>query len=109
MKKIICLLFCLILMLSGCSSNKDETSTTAQTKKIAIAYQYGLAYAPVAIVKETNLFVDNYKKLTGNDLEVEWVQMSSGADINNGIATGEIAAGFMGVAPAITGISKGFS
>lgn len=95
-------------MLSGCSSNKDETSTTAQTKKIAIAYQYGLAYAPVAIVKETNLFVDNYKKLTGNDLEVEWVQMSSGADINNGIATGEIAAGFMGVAPAITGISKGF-
>ena len=30
--------------------------------------------------------------------------MSSGADINTGIASGSIDVGFMGVAPAITGI-----
>ena len=74
MKKIIGLLFCILLVLSGCATKKDDTAdsgTAAETKKLTIAYQYGLAYAPVAIVKEKNLLVDAYKNLTGNDLEVE--------------------------------------
>lgn len=115
MKKLLTLVLCLLFVLCGCSSAsneaKEETAeeTKTETKKIAIAYQYGLAYAPVIIVKEKGLMEEAYKNLTGNELQVEWVQMSSGADINNGIASGEIDAGFMGIGPAMTGISKGLN
>ena len=40
-------------------------------------------------------------------MEITWNQMSSGADINTGIASGELQGGFMGLAPAITGVMKG--
>ena len=112
MKKLITLLLCLLFVLCACSSKNEEAApaeTKTETKKVAIAYQYGLAYAPAIIVKEKKLFEESYKNLTGNDLEIEWVQMSSGADINNGIASGEIGVGFMGVGPAMTGISKGLN
>ena len=54
------------------------------------------------------IFVDMYMGLEDydGDLEVEWVQMSSGADINTGVMSGSVDVGFMGVGPAITGISK---
>ncbi len=112
MKKLIALLLCLLFVLCACSSKNEEAApaeTKTETKKVTIAYQYGLAYAPAIIVKEKKLFEESYKNLTGNDLEIEWVQMSSGADINNGIASGEIGVGFMGVGPAMTGISKGLN
>lgn len=113
MKKIIMLLLALMFALCGCSSadngGQGQEENSVKTEKVTIAYQYGLAYAPVVIVKEANLLNEKYKEITGNELEVEWVQLSSGADINNGIASGEIAAGFMGVAPAITGVTKGLN
>lgn len=74
----------------------------AEGAHLTIAYQYGLAYAP-AVVAQTEGFIE---KAYDGDLEVEWVQMSSGADINTGIMSGSVDVGFMGVGPAITGISK---
>ncbi len=72
-----------------------------------IAYQYGLAYAPLSIVKEQQLIEKAYEEATGGKVTVTWNQMSSGADINTGISAGSIDAGFMGAAPAITGVTKG--
>ena len=74
----------------------------AEGAHLTIAYQYGLAYAPV-VVAMTEGFIE---KAYDGDLEVEWVQMSSGADINTGVMSGSVDVGFMGVGPAITGISK---
>ena len=74
---------------------------------LGVAYQYGLSYAPVVIAKEQGLIEKNYKEATGNDVTIEWNQMSSGADINTGITSGSLDVGFMGIAPAITGITTG--
>lgn len=98
----------------GCGAGSSATGDTAsaaptgknQSTKLSIAYQYGLAYAPLIICKENNLIEKAYEKSTGKTVEVVWNQMSSGADINTGIASGDINVGFMGIAPAITGISK---
>jgi len=78
----------------------------AEDAHLTVAYQYGLAYAPVVMAMTENFIQDAYAEATGNTLEVEWVQMSSGADINTGVMSGTVDVGFMGVGPAITGISK---
>ena len=74
--------------------------------ELSLAYQYGLGYAAVTIAQQEGLIEKAYKEATGADLTITWNQMSSGADINTAIASGDIDAGFMGVGPAISGISK---
>ncbi len=74
---------------------------------LSLAYQYGLAYAPALIAQQNGYIEEAYKEATGKELTVTWNQMSSGADINTGIASGELDGGFMGLAPAITGVMKG--
>ena len=75
--------------------------------KLSLAYQYGLAYAPALIAQQEGYIEEAYREATGKDVEITWNQMSSGADINTGIASGELSGGFMGLAPAITGVMKG--
>lgn len=91
-------------LISGCGNTENTAKeNNKETTKIAIAYQYGLAYAPALIVQEKQSIEEKYKESTGKEIEVTWTQMSSGADINTGIASGNIDIGFMGIAPAITG------
>ena len=100
MKKILTLIVALALAAAFIPAMAESTH-------LAIAYQYGLAYAPL-VVAQTESFIEKaYEEKTGGELALEWVQMSSGADINTGIISGSIDVGFMGVGPAITGISKG--
>lgn len=102
--RILAILMVLALTLTACgqggNSAKDKTTT------INIAYQYGLAYAPLIIAKEQGLIEKAYKEKTGKDIKVVWHQMNSGADINVGITSGSLDVGFMGIAPAITGVTK---
>ena len=100
----LCIMLCFSLF-AGCS--KAGKKNTAEEEIILnIAYQYGLAYAPAVICQEEGFIEKAYLDTTGKKVTVQWHQMSSGADINTGIASGSIDAGFMGIAPAITGITK---
>ena len=74
--------------------------------ELSIAYQYGLGYAPVTIAQQLGLIEKAYEETTGSQLTITWNQMNSGADINTGIVSGDLDAGFMGVGPALTGISQ---
>ena len=109
MKKIVFFLgiaLCLCF-LEGCSkSSKNNTVSEEKEVTLNIAYQYGLGYAPAVICQERMLIEKNYLESSGKKVTVQWHQMSSGADINMGIASGNIDAGFMGISPAITGITK---
>ena len=115
MKKLLMLLagLAMLLLLAGCGGGdkkpeKQQVAPKAE-KKISIAYQYGLAYAPAVIAKEQGLIEKFYKEAAGETVKVEWVQMASGANINTGITSGNIDVGFMGIGPAVTGISKGLN
>ena len=85
----------------------QEESAGGESATLNIAYQYGLAYAPLSIMQEQELIEKAYEEATGNQVEVTWNQMSSGADINTGISAGSIDAGFMGVGPAVSGVMNG--
>jgi len=119
-RKIIALSISLVLILIGCGNSGQSTGsaeeqeskaidqeTTGEAVTLNIAYQYGLAYAPLGIMKEQGLIEKAYEEATGGQVTVTWNQMSSGADINMGISGGSIDVGFMGVGPAVTGVMKG--
>ena len=107
------LAICLCLGLMGCGSTGHSDSqggasnaAAGDTVVLNIAYQYGLAYAPLIVMQKQELIEKYYEEATGKRVTVNWHQMNAGADINTGIASGSIDVGFMGVAPALTGISK---
>jgi len=85
--------------LSGCGGSSGD----GETAELTIAYQYGMAYAPLEIMQEQNLIEENYD----GDVEIEWSVLSSGSTINEGFASGSIDVAAMGVAPAITGVTSG--
>ena len=89
-------------LVTGCGNSAQGNGTEQAT--LNMAYQYGLAYAPIIVAKEEGYIEEAYKEATGKEVTINWNQMSSGADINTGIAGGSIQVGFMGAAPAITGV-----
>ena len=77
----------LMLLLAGCGQKNYE---------INIAEQFGIAYAPLAIMKEQKLLV---KKLPG--ITVNWKQFGGPTAIREGMLSGDIDVGFMGPAPVL--------
>lgn len=90
----------LVASMTACGSSEKTTDDTATIK---IAYQYGLAYAPLTIMQEQGLIEKNYD----GDIKVEWVNLNSGSAINEGMASGDLDVACMGIAPFITGVTAG--
>lgn len=89
-----------IFALGGCASAQEG----AEGKEdLTVAYQYGLAYAPLTIMQELHLIEKNY----AGDLEIEWLNLNSGSAINEGMMTGDIDVANMGVGPFVTGVTAG--
>lgn len=100
-KLFVAIMLTLILVclgLCGCSSERSEGGET-----LTVAYQYGLAYAPLVIMQEKGLLEKNY----AGELEIEWMNLNSGSAINEGILTGDIDVAGMGVGPFVTGATAG--
>ena len=93
----------MVLGVSGCGKSQKSTQDSGDTAKVKIAYQYGLAYAPLTIMQEQGLIEKNYD----GDIEVEWVSLNSGSAINEGMASGDIDVACMGIAPFISGVTAG--
>ena len=68
----------MVLGVSGCGKSQKSTQDSGDTAKVKIAYQYGLAYAPLTIMQEQGLIEKNYD----GDIEVEWVSLNSGSAID---------------------------
>lgn len=80
--------------LAGCGKKEE--------KVIGIAEQFGIAYAPLQIMKEKKLLEE---KLPG--VTVNWKQFGGPTGIREGMLNGEIDFGFMGVSPVLIGIDNG--
>lgn len=70
--------------------------------RIAIAEQYGLAYAPVQVMKELKLLEKN---LPG--IKTEWKQLSNTAAIREAMLAGRVDVGFIAIPPFLIGWDKG--
>lgn len=95
LQKIMFLLTCgLLLCVAGCAKTNS--------KELNIAEQFGIAYAPLQIMKEQRLLE---KRLPG--VTVNWKQFGGPTAIREGMLAGEIDIGFMGPAPVLVGIDNG--
>lgn len=78
----------------------NSTSSTENTNKIRVAY--------IPCDHEAALFVglaqDRYKN---NGLNVQTTSISTGSSIVSALASGDIDVGYIGIAPALQGISEG--
>lgn len=99
-KTIVIMIFVLsLLILSGCK-NDDKTKT--EEYKIRIAEQYGLAYAPLQIMKENKIIEKNLQ-----GVEISWEQVGNTAAIREAMLANKIDAGFMAIPPFLIGFDKG--
>ena len=70
--------------------------------KITIAYQPGLGYAPLILMKQQRTLE---KQFPG--LQVEYKVLASGTPITNGVIAGDIQIGAVGVGPFLVGWARG--
>jgi NitT/TauT family transport system substrate-binding protein len=69
----------------------------AEEERLQVAKQYGLPYAPLEIMEAKGF---------DEDLGVEWVQVNNSAALREGMLTGSIDVGFMGIPPFLIGVDK---
>ncbi len=82
------LLLCIVLCLNVSCHNKKDVSS------ITIAEQYGLAYAPLQIMK-----AKKYLEELQPDAKVTWVKLANTAAIREAVLSGDVDTGFLGIPP----------
>ena len=92
----VCILAAAVLFpLTGCTGRE-------KLKEINIAEQFGIAYAPLQIMKEQKLLE---KALPG--VKINWMQYGGPTPIREEMLAGKVDFGFMGSAPVLIGIDNG--
>jgi len=77
-------------------------SRSGVPSKVTIAYQPGVGYAPIIMIREQKLIEKRYP-----GIQVDWKILSSATPITNGIIAGQIDLGAIGVGPLLTGYARG--
>lgn len=81
------------MMATGCG---QETS-----KEIVVAQQYGLAYAPIVIMREKG-----FLEQEAQGYEVRWEKLGNTAAIREAMLTDNLDIGFMGIPPFLIGVDQ---
>lgn len=87
------------LLLAGTSSRLPAAPNAPS--QIAIAYQPGLGYAPLLIIKQTQWIEKDFP-----GTKVEWKELGNGATIRDGIISDTLQVGVVGTAPWLVGWAK---
>ena len=77
-------------------------ASAAAPEKLVIAYQPGMGYAPLIIMKSQRILERRYP-----GMQVEWRVLPSGTAITNGVISGQIHVGAMGTGPFLVGYARG--
>src|SRR6056297_2831547 len=103
----------IILVLAGsCGGSEPASESDHQASKehlpqknektLVVAEQYGLAYAPLQIVRAQGLLEAELP-----EYRVEWRRLGNTAAIREAMLAGRLDAGFMGIPPFLIGYDRG--
>jgi NitT/TauT family transport system substrate-binding protein len=93
-----------VVMAAGAGGTARGASSATRPDSITIAYQFGIGYAPLLLIKQQRLLEKAYP-----GLKVEWKQLASGTPITDGIIKGDIQIGAMGTGPMLVGWARGIN
>ena len=68
---------------------------------IRIAEQFGIGYLPLHVIRDRGLLAKHGRE-AGIEVEIEWVKLSGGAAMNDGLLSGSIDIASGGVTPLLT-------
>lgn len=98
MKKIVIIIASIgLLLLAGCAPDKSQSKDT-----IRIAEQYGIAYAPVQIMRD-----QQFLEKKAPEVSIVWEQMINTAAIREAMIAEQLDVGFMAIPPFLIGWDKG--
>lgn len=69
--------------------------------QLRIAEQYGIAFLPLHVIRDQKL-IEKFGREEGLDIKVEWVKLSGGAAMNDGLLSGSIDIAAAGPGPVLT-------
>jgi len=89
---------------SGCGgkNNPDGNGSPPEQKELRLAEQYGLAYAPLQLLRRTGWLEE---ELPGVD--IQWLRLVNGAAIREAMVSRRLDVGFMGIPPFLIGVDGG--
>src|SRR4051794_6430078 len=96
-----------LALAAGCGGSDDgdgggSGAAAGGGDKVVIGYQPGIGYAQLLILKQQGWL---QQALGGR--KVEFRQLTSGADIRDGMISGDLQAGAGGIGPFLVGVDKG--
>lgn len=91
----------LLLPLSACGTQEGESES------LIIADQFGLAYAPLEIMKSMDFLEQELSERKLESVEVEWKRMGNTAAIREAMLAGDLDIGFAAIPPFLIGKDSG--
>jgi len=73
----------------------------AETSTLRVAQQFGIAYLPLTVVKERELFEKHAKELGISETKIEWLRLSGASAMNDALISGSLDFASAGIAPMI--------
>lgn len=101
------------LLLTGCTTNQNNAANTKSSgpaqspTKLVIADQFGLAYAPIEILKATDLLTEALAERGLADVAVEFKRLGNTAAIREAMVSGDLDIGFVAIPPFLIGKDMG--
>ncbi|MZQ98050.1 MAG: ABC transporter substrate-binding protein [Acidaminobacter sp.] len=100
------LVILLPLLFSGCADGRVDTQPST-TKKLVIADQFGLAYAPIEILKATEILAEELAKAGLETTTIEFKTLGNTAAIREAMVSGDLDIGFVAIPPFLIGKDNG--
>lgn len=97
---LVVILFTMIIITTSCS---DKT----QSETLVIADQFGLAYAPIEIMKAKDYLRQELDEVGAQEIAVEWKRMGNTTAMREAMVSGDLDIGFVGIPPFLIGRDNG--
>lgn len=102
-KLLLVLMVIIAIIITSCSLKQSKT----ENESIIIADQFGLAYAPIEIMKSKGFLRQELDKVGAHEISIEWKRMGNTTSMREAMISGNLDIGFVGIPPFLIGRDKG--
>lgn len=92
-------------LITGCSSKELDEGQSRKT--LIIADQFGLAYAPIEIMKQMRYLEKALTECGLEDVEIKWQKFGNTVAIREAMLSGSLDIGFIGIPPFLLALDNG--